>query len=72
MDNVERNVESNVESNVEGELGGEVCNRDGCTGIIVEGEQRGDGCSCFQSAPCSYCCQNTEYCPKCGWEADQP
>ena len=54
----------------EGFLEGEVCNRDGCTGIIEEGERQGDGCSCHINPPCGYCTQNPEYCPECGWEAE--
>lgn len=48
---------------------GELCNRDGCTGIIEAYDKEGC-CSCHISAPCSYCTTQTEYCPKCGWTAE--
>lgn len=49
-----------------GYLKGEVCNRDGCTGIIDEFEKEGS-CSCHSSAPCSNCVDSAEYCPICDW-----
>lgn len=48
---------------------GEMCNRNGCTGIIEEGEKEGC-CSCHINPPCSYCTAQTEYCPVCGWSAE--
>lgn len=48
---------------------GEMCNRNGCTGIIEEGEKEGC-CSCHINPPCSYCTTQTEYCPVCGWSAE--
>lgn len=42
-----------------------------CTGIIELRETRGHGCSCHTGhAPCSYCTQQNEFCPECGWEAE--
>jgi|GEM_PF-706968 hypothetical protein len=52
----------------EGVCKGEVCNRDGCTGIIDEHEKEGC-CSCHINPPCSYCTTDTAFCPKCDWEA---
>lgn len=49
---------------------GELCNRDGCTGVIEAYDKEGC-CSCHISAPCSYCTTQTEYCPKCGWSAEE-
>lgn len=51
----------------EGVINGEVCNRNGCTGIIEEHETDG-GCSCHIKPPCSYCTTSREYCPECGWD----
>ncbi len=50
---------------------GEVCNRYGCKGIIEEGAKEGDGCSCHIHPPCSYCMESVEYCPECGWDAQE-
>ena len=50
---------------------GETCNRYGCRGTILEGEKEGDGCSCHINPPCSYCTENVEYCPECGWDAKE-
>ena len=49
---------------------GEMCNRDGCTGVI-EAYDKDGCCSCHTCAPCSYCTTQTEYCPKCGWSAEE-
>ena len=52
-----------------GYCAGEVCNRNGCKGIIVEGEKEGS-CTCHICPPCTYCTTQTEYCPECGWHAE--
>lgn len=57
-----------MNKNEEGYLKGEVCNRDGCKGVIEEGYKEG-GCSCHINPPCSYCTTPSEYCPECGWDA---
>ncbi len=50
---------------------GEVCNRDGCTGIIKLYEKEGC-CSCHTgNPPCSYCTTNNQYCPECNWDANE-
>lgn len=50
---------------------GDICNRDGCKGIIKERD--GDRhCSCHISPPCPDCCRNYNYCPECEWEPEQP
>ena len=55
---------------MEGVLKGDICNREGCQGVIDEYE--GDGsCSCHINPPCSYCVESREYCPLCGWVAAQ-
>lgn len=50
-----------------GQLEGDVCNRNGCKGIIAEHET--ENCSCHISPPCSACTTSKEYCPECDWEA---
>jgi hypothetical protein len=49
-----------------GYLKGELCNRDGCTGVIIH-EVEGS-CSCHINPPCSYCTDDSMYCDTCGWE----
>ena len=51
-----------------GYLVGEKCNRDKCTGTIVEHSSDG-GCSCHISPPCLYCVTSREYCSECDWDA---
>jgi len=46
---------------------GELCNRDGCKGIIEEHEKEGS-CSCHINPPCSYCVDDAHYCPECDWQ----
>lgn len=57
-----------MEQTNEGYVKGEICNRDGCKGIIEENEKEGS-CSCHNNPPCSYCTTPSEYCPECGWDA---
>jgi hypothetical protein len=45
---------------------GEICNREGCRGIIDEHDK--DGCSCHSAPPCSSCTRTYEYCPECDWD----
>jgi hypothetical protein len=48
-----------------GYLKGEICNRDGCEGII---QHHQDGCcSCHIHPPCSYCTDDGQYCDTCDW-----
>ncbi len=54
----------------EGMFKGEVCNRNGCDGILDEHEKEG-GCSCHINPPCSYCVYDSTYCPKCDWSAEE-
>ena len=50
-----------------GLLKGEVCNRNGCDGIIIH--EREGSCSChYSNPPCSYCTDDSQYCPKCEWD----
>lgn len=44
---------------------GDMCNREGCEGILNAAEPDGDGCSCYINPPCSYCCQCPIECPVC-------
>jgi hypothetical protein len=46
---------------------GEICNRNGCNGILVE-RDTDKCCSCHISAPCSYCTDSRVYCLKCDWD----
>lgn len=57
------------EDDVEGNFDGDICNRDGCMGLIVGDEKEG-GCSCHTgNPPCGYCTEQNQYCDTCGWEA---
>lgn len=52
-----------------GFLEGEVCNRDGCKGIIQQRElEDGRSCSCHINPPCSTCVDDRHYCPECDWQ----
>ncbi len=53
-----------------GNLLGERCNRNECTGTIVEHDSEG-GCSCHIAPPCSYCVTSREYCSECDWDAQE-
>ncbi len=55
-----------MEDNI-GYTKGEICNRDGCSGVIEEHEKEGS-CSCHIHPPCGYCTTDTSYCPVCDWE----
>lgn len=44
---------------------GDKCRDINCNGIL-EYEHKGDGCSCFISAPCGYCASSYLVCSKCG------
>lgn len=50
-----------------GYLEGEICNRDGCDGVIKE--KKPENCSCHISPPCGACTTPREYCDKCDWRA---
>jgi hypothetical protein len=49
---------------------GEICNRDGCNGIIAEHQKEGS-CSCHINPPCGYCTTDAHYCPECDWSAEE-
>lgn len=49
---------------------GEVCNREGCIGVIDEHDKDGC-CSCHINPPCGYCTEPNAYCPECGWSAKE-
>lgn len=53
-----------------GEFKGEICNRNGCKGIIKSRDKKGS-CTCFNNPPCNYCTTLTEYCEECGWDAEE-
>lgn len=44
----------------------ETCNRDGCTGKIIEGYDP-RSCCCFSCPPCSKCVDPVVECNECGW-----
>ena len=47
---------------------GDVCNRNGCKGIIEEDPDLVEGCcSCHINPPCSYCVTDKAFCPVCDW-----
>ncbi len=46
---------------------GELCNREGCTGVIEE-HDTDLSCSCHINPPCSKCVDDRHYCPECNWE----
>jgi len=48
---------------------GEICNRDGCKGVIEARET--EGCSCHINPPCAQCVDPKEYCDTCGWDATE-
>lgn len=52
-----------------GTLKGDVCGRSGCIGVIDEHPKEGS-CTCHLNPPCSYCTTPNQYCPECGWEAE--
>lgn len=55
---------------VEGECPEEQCNRNGCEGILERVTDQ-EGCTCFISPPCGYCCCGV-ICHVCGWEQEAP
>lgn len=46
----------------------DVCNRDGCHGII--GQHPPENCACHIRPPCNACMAPREFCPVCGWDAE--
>jgi hypothetical protein len=46
---------------------GQVCNRDGCVGVIEIADPV--NCSCHISPPCGACTEPREFCPVCDWRA---
>lgn len=54
----------------EGTEARQMCNREGCTGIIEERESNLGGCSCHINPPCYYCTEGRTYCPECDWQAE--
>lgn len=47
---------------------GEMCWRNGCQGVISIIDI--EGCSCHINPPCGACTSPREYCPVCGWLAE--
>lgn len=56
---------------ITGKNAGEVCNREGCTGIMQQ-PQKHEDCYCHVEPPCSYCAEPKEnVCSKCeAWESE--
>jgi hypothetical protein len=46
---------------------GEICNREGCKGVIEE-HPKDRSCSCHIAPPCSSCVDDRHYCPECDWQ----
>ena len=55
--------------NESGYTEGELCNRNGCTGVIKEHPV--ENCSCHINPPCSSCTSPRGYCESCGWEESE-
>ena len=49
-----------------GYVEGDVCNRNGCHGIVAEHPV--ENCSCHIDPPCSECTSDRSYCSECDWE----
>lgn len=45
----------------------DICNRNGCTGIIEE-YSSDSSCSCHINPPCSHCTDPRTFCPECEWD----
>ncbi len=56
-----------------GKKEGEICNRDGCCGIIEESDPVEElSCTCFQVAPCTKCMTpKLSECLECGWTNEE-
>ena len=59
-----------VASSEVGYVTGEICNRNGCKGIIENYGKEGS-CSCHVNPPCSYCTASDEFCPVCDWDGNE-
>ena len=46
---------------------GQVCNRNGCCGVISDTHEPDGGCSCHINPPCGFCTTPREKCPVCEW-----
>lgn len=44
---------------------GDICNRDGCKGVIKFTDP--ENCSCHINPPCSACLDTRLHCPTCCW-----
>ena len=55
-----------------GVLPGDICDRNGCKGILYERNTEGlTYCTCFLGhPPCSYCVTMVGCCPDCGWNEE--
>jgi len=48
---------------------GDVCNRNGCKGVIEAAEV--ENCSCHINPPCSACVNAGFNCPECEWSSEE-
>lgn len=55
-------------NNVIGYESGDICNRNGCKGIISEYDRDPCYCSATSMPPCSACTDHKAYCDECGWD----
>jgi len=69
MENTEVAEEMNIIEEQFGCIEGEVCNRNGCKGIIQEHPP--ENCSCHIAPPCGACVKDRHYCPVCDWIAEE-
>jgi len=62
-------IEKNEYTKEHGYEEGDVCNRDGCKGMIEAAEV--ENCSCHINPPCSACVDAGFICPDCGWNSEE-
>lgn len=56
---------------MKGEITGDICNRDGCQGVMEE-VYDDRGCSCHIHPPCSHCVDMVYCCLVCDFETGGP
>lgn len=57
-------------NNEKGFMEGELCNREGCEGIIKRSGV--ENCYCHINPPCGKCTDpSLEYCPTCDWDGSE-
>jgi len=56
-------------SDIVGYIDGQLCNRNGCSGVIEI--KPSENCSCHLSPPCFACTEAPFWCPECGWQSNE-